>query len=445
MYIPAELIKKKKLNQEHSAEEINFIIQSYTRGDLPDYQMAAWLMAVYFQGMSPKEAAFLTEAMIQSGERIQFSSSLFPVDKHSTGGVGDKASMILAPIVAAAGVPVPMIAGRGLGHTGGTLDKLESIKGFDINLSTEEFRQQVEDIGLCIIGQTREICPADKKIYALRDITGTVDSLPLICGSILSKKIAEGIKGLVMDIKVGSGAFMKTLPQAEELAQALTAISEANGVQMSYFISDMNQPLGRFIGNGLEIIECVDILQNKKHLVGEFDFYSDTRELSLELAGAMITIGKKIPSKEDGLKEAREILNSGQAYKKFIEMVSCQKGLVQDGHIAFIKASSNKKEIYAQQSGHIKGFNCEQIGVAGIQLKAGRLETTDHLDHGSGIEMHRKIGDNIQKGDLLFTLYGDNEDLFTTAEKTLHQSVLIDEEKVENPKLIYKEYIRTEK
>ncbi len=442
MFIPAELIKKKKLGAQHSKEEIDFLINSYSNGDLPDYQMSAWLMAVYFQGMKENETSLLTQAMINSGSRVKFAQDVFPVDKHSTGGVGDKASLILGPIAAAAGVPVPMIAGRGLGHTGGTLDKLESIEGFNLNLSIEQFTKQVNEIQFSIMGQTKEICPADKKIYALRDVTGTVDSLPLICGSILSKKISEGINGLVLDIKVGTGAFMKTQEQAEELASALLSIGQSHGLQMAYFISDMNQPLGRFIGNGLEIIECIDILKGQKHIVDGNDLYDDTRQLSLQLAGAMIFIGKKLSSLEEGIDTATNILQSGQAYKKFIQVLEQQGAVLKDDGPSHITASKNKHVLSAPQDGYIQRYECEQIGVAGIQLKAGRINSSDSLDHGSGIELHKKIGDFVKKGSPLFTIYGDNPSLFDKTTDLLYNSVVWSQKKTTPMSLIYKRVVK---
>ena len=327
MFLAAELIKKKRSGLEHTREEIEFIIHGFTAGLLPDYQMSAWLMAVYFKGMTPKETASLTEVMLHSGRVLDFTNAKsLAVDKHSTGGVGDKTSMILAPIAAAAGCTVPMIAGRGLGHTGGTLDKLESIPGFNVFLSLDQFAAQVKSIGVAIIGQTGEICPADKKIYALRDVTATVESFALICASIMSKKIAEGIGALVLDVKFGSGAFMKTLEEADQLATKLMDIGTAHGKKVAVLLTDMEQPLGRFIGNSLEIAECVAILKNDEFMGRGRDDFEDCRELSLALAGQMIWLSGLASSADQGYEKARKVLEDGSAYAKFEDICRAQGG-----------------------------------------------------------------------------------------------------------------------
>ena len=291
--LPVEIIKKKRNNKSLSSEEIQFFIDGYTKGKIPDYQMSSLLMAIVLNGMGENERTQLTQSMLDSGERVQFADEVFAVDKHSTGGVGDKTSLILAPTVAACGVPVPMISGRGLGHTGGTLDKLESIPGFDVFLGLEDFKKLTAKHHLCFIGQTESICPADKKIYALRDVTGTVESLSLICASIMSKKIAEGIKGLVLDVKVGSGAFMKTMEDAKRLAQGLISIGESHGLHVQALITNMNQPLGKFIGNSLEVGECLSVLKRESFLNTPHEEFADTEKLSLELSAHMISISKK--------------------------------------------------------------------------------------------------------------------------------------------------------
>ena len=398
-FFPAELIKMKRSGRQHTREEIQFIIDGFVSGSLPEYQMSAWLMAVYFKGMTAKETATLTDVMLHSGRVLDFSNAKsIAVDKHSTGGVGDKASMILAPIAAAAGVTVPMIAGRGLGHTGGTLDKLEAIPGFSVNLSLEKFSEQVRTLGVAIIGQTAEICPADKKIYALRDVTATVESLPLICASIMSKKIAEGIGALVLDVKFGSGAFMKTIEEADQLATSLMAIGTAHGKRVSALLTNMEQPLGRFIGNSLEIGECVAILKNEKFL-GRSDF-DDCRELSLELAGRMIWLGGLAKDEKAGYARAVEVLENGSAYKKFEEICKAQ-----GGDLAKLPMPTSQVDILAESDGFVNKIDTEQVGYAAIALGAGRLKSSDELDLTSGIEIHKKLGESVRKGEKLYTLF----------------------------------------
>jgi pyrimidine-nucleoside phosphorylase len=423
-YIPAEIIKKKRNGFPNDAKEIKFIIESYVAGDLPDYQMAAWLMAVFFKGMNKDETSLLTKQMLHSGRSLDFSHlTKLAVDKHSTGGVGDKTSMILAPIAAAAGVPVPMIAGRGLGHTGGTLDKLEAIPGFRIGLSLDEFCKQIETLGVAIIGQTAEICPADKKIYALRDVTGTVESLPLICASIMSKKLAEGIGGLVLDVKYGSGAFMKTLEQAEILADKLMEIGSAHGKRVATLLTNMDQPLGRFIGNSLEIGECISILRNTPFLGHQPSAFNDTRELSLELAGSMIWLSGCAANAEEGLRAAHKALESGRAWQIFEKM--CE---LQGGNLAAIPYTKNTTNVLAPTSGFIYELQTESIGLAALSLGAGRAKASDPVDHTAGIEIHRKLGDKVSEGDILYTLYSNSpqsDRLFARAQETLLASTQI--------------------
>ena len=325
-FLTAEFIRQKKKGEILARKDIETFIAGYVSGEIPDYQVAAWLMAVCFEPLSAEETAWLTGAMANSGRRLKFKSPLgLSVDKHSTGGIGDKTSIILAPIVAAAGVHVPMMAGRGLAHTGGTLDKLESIHGMKVRWDLDHFQKQVDDLGVAIIGQTEEICPADRKMYALRDVTGTVDSLPLICASIMSKKIAEGCEALVLDVKFGSGAFMKTLKEAGELASAPSAIGRANGLKVSTLQTNMNEPLGRFVGNALEIQECLEILKREKvHRDGKPA--TDTEELSLELAAQMLFVAQRCANLMEARELARAVLESGHAYEKFAAMVQAQGG-----------------------------------------------------------------------------------------------------------------------
>ena len=399
MFQPAELIKKKRSGLEHTRDEIQFIIDNFVNGSLPEYQMSAWLMAVYFKGMTARETATLTEVMLHSGRVLDFSKAKSrAVDKHSTGGVGDKTSMILAPIAAAAGVTVPMIAGRGLGHTGGTLDKLESIPGFSVSLSLDEFEKQVMSLGVSIIGQTAEICPADKKIYALRDVTATVESYPLICASIMSKKIAEGIAGLVLDVKFGTGAFMKTIEQADELATKLMEIGTAHGKKVASLLTCMDQPLGRFIGNSLEIGECVAILRGDEFM-GRRDF-DDCRELSLELAGHMIWLGGLARDAREGFEKAEKTLKDGSAFAMFEKICAAQ-----GGSLAKLPMPSARHDVLASQDGFIGATDTEQIGYAALALGAGRLKSSDELDLTSGIEIHKKLGEPVRKGEKLYTLF----------------------------------------
>ncbi|HVK61714.1 MAG TPA: thymidine phosphorylase [Bdellovibrionales bacterium] len=397
----AELIKKKRSGHQHTTAEISFIISGFTSGNVPDYQMAAWLMAVYFNGMTPHETAELTRIMLHSGRTLDFSHLPgVAVDKHSTGGVGDKTSMILAPIAAAAGARVPMIAGRGLGHTGGTLDKLEAIPGFRVDLSLDTFIKQIETLGVSIIGQTEEICPADKKIYALRDVTATVESYPLICASIMSKKIAEGIGALVLDVKFGSGAFMRTIEEADTLATKLMEIGTAHGKRVSTVLTSMEQPLGRFIGNGLEIGECVSILRNEEFLGRPPEDFADTRELSLALAGQMVWLSGVAKTEEEGLAKAKQALESGAAWTKFKEIC-----LAQGGRLDEMTFDAQTVEVMAPESGFISALNTEQIGYAALTLGAGRLKTTDPIDYAAGIEIHKKLGERVEKGERLYTLF----------------------------------------
>ncbi len=424
--LPAEIIKKKRNKQALTQEEIEFFIFSYTRGEIPDYQMSALLMAIYFNGMTNDETVALTRTMLNSGITVDTSAIPgFKVDKHSTGGVGDKTSLILGPVVAAAGVPVPMISGRGLGHTGGTLDKLESIPGFNTQQSLERFVELTKKLGTCFIGQTKEICPADKKIYALRDVTATVESLPLICASIMSKKMAEGIDGLVLDVKFGSGAFMKDATKAKELALALMNIAKSYNKKIVSLLTSMDQPLGRFAGNALEVFECVEIMKNKKFIAPNGkDLYEDTRELSLQLSAHMIHISGKTKSFEEAYKLAEEVLVSGAALKVFEKMC-----VEQSGNLAGLKLAQQKTEVHADKDGFVSEFNVEKIGLAGILLRAGRRVTTDVIHPTSGIEFHLKLGDAAKKGDVLYTIHGDEPELFNSAKEMLKDSYLISSQK----------------
>lgn len=428
-FVPAELIKKKREGGKLTPDEIGFFIREYTAAAIPDYQMAALLMAIFFRGMDREETLELTRCMLHSGTVVDFSGVTgFKVDKHSTGGVGDKTSLILGPVVAACGVKVPMISGRGLGHTGGTLDKLESIPGFDIRLDLKRFVEQTRDHDICFIGQTKEICPADRKIYALRDVTATVESLPLICASILSKKLAEGIDGLVLDVKYGSGAFMKTAAHAEELARLLMDVARLYGKKVTALLTDMNQPLGRFAGNAWEVAECVEIMKNIRHPMTE-----DTRELSLRLSAHMLLLAGAAADEAACYRMAEEALTSGRAFAKFEEL--CR---LQGGRLGEVAPSRRKHEVKSSGGGYVSSFDTEGIGYAGILLRAGRMKSEDALDLSAGIEFHKRIGDPVAAGETVFTVYCDDETLVPAAVARLERSVTSSLQKPPAPVLIGK-------
>src|SRR5271167_2720839 len=394
-----DLIRKKRDSGEHSREEIDFLITGYTRGDIPDYQIAAWLMATWIRGLNRSETAALTEAMLYSGEVVNLDR--IPgkkVDKHSTGGVGDKTSLILAPIVAAGGLTVPMISGRGLGHTGGTLDKLESIPGFNVNLSLKQFFNVLRECGMGLIGQTAEIAPADKKIYALRDATSTVENIGLICASIMSKKLAEGIDVLVLDVKTGSGAFMKSKKDAIALAQAMVGIGRSMGKKVVALITDMNQPLGRMAGHSNEIAECIDVLNGGGP--------ADLVELSIELSAWMFFLGERTKSLEEGRHLAEKMIASGQAMERFKHCIRLQGGddlIVEKPQL--LPRARSRANVLSSAPGFITATNCEQLGTALAMLGGGREKKEDTIDHAVGLEFHKRIGDRVEKGEPLATIH----------------------------------------
>lgn len=404
-FLAPEIIKRKRSGLELSKDELAFMIHGFTKGSLPEYQMSAFLMATFFQGMSDRETWDLTDLMMRSGRVLDFSHLGIAVDKHSTGGVGDKTSLILAPIAAAAGVPVPMIAGRGLGHTGGTIDKLETIPDFRCDLTIEHFEKQVAKNGIALIGQTEEICPADKKIYALRDVTATIESLPLICASIMSKKMAEGVQGLVLDVKWGSGAFMKTVGHARELAERLCAIGRTGGKNVVAVVSDMNEPLGRFIGNSLEVEECVAILKREGLRGRSLQEFHDCEHLSVELAGAMIWLGGKATSAAEGVKRAQELLDSGAAFRKFEELIK-----IQGGDLSKLPKAKALHDVVSSENGTMQTLQTEQIGYAALVLGAGRAKASDVIHPTAGIEVLVRVGDRVEKGQPLYRLYGNEGD-----------------------------------
>ncbi len=427
---PVEIIRKKRDGKKLTKDEISFFINGYLNGKIPDYQMSAFLMAVYFQNMDFEETTYLTEIMLNSGHIIDLSDIPgIKVDKHSTGGVGDKVSLILAPIVAAAGVPVPMISGRGLGHTGGTLDKLESIPGFRTNLSVEEYKKVISEIGLVMIGQTEKIAPADKKIYALRDVTATVESIPLISASIMSKKLAEGIDALVLDVKTGQGAFMKEYEKSLQLAQVLFTIGKNFGKKVIAFITDMNQPLGYAVGNWLEVVESVQCLRGLD--------VPDLMYITYVLAGAMIMLGGKANSIEEGMKIAQKVVLSGEAYEKFLQLVEKQ-----GGDVSYIEnlekypLSKHSIEVKSMFDGYVYEIDALEVGMVSLILGAGRTKVDDVIDPKAGIVLRKKVGDEVESGEQLAVFYTDRDDVIKTAKERLAKAFKISHQKPEPLKLV---------
>ncbi|MGH9547422.1 MAG: thymidine phosphorylase [Terriglobales bacterium] len=416
---PLDLIRKKRDGGELSSDEIGFLVRAYTDDEIPDYQMAAWLMAVVIRGMSRAELSALTAAMLHSGEVLDLSDLPGPkVDKHSTGGVGDKTSLIIAPIVAAAGVTVPMISGRGLGHTGGTLDKLQSIPGFNINLSLSEFRRVLKSCGCGLIGQTAEIAPADKKLYALRDVTATVESPNLICASIMSKKLAEGIDGLVLDVKTGSGAFMKTEKDSAHLAELMVETGERMGKKMVALITDMDQPLGLKVGNALEVEECIEVMNGGGP--------ADLREVSVELAAWMFCLAGRTPSVDEGRHLADKLIRDQSALKKFREIVSQQGG--DPGAIDDPKRlpqAQHRTPVPSPANGFVDTIQCEQVGIASLVLGGGREKKDDKIDPAVGLVLHKKAGDPVEKGEPLCTVHYNSAARLGSAQSLLQQAYRI--------------------
>jgi pyrimidine-nucleoside phosphorylase len=414
-----DLIRQKRTGGVLSSSEIEFLVSAYTRNEIPDYQIAAWLMAVLWRGMTPPETAALTDAMLHSGEVLDLSFlSARKVDKHSTGGVGDKTSLVLAPLAAAAGLVVPMVSGRGLGHTGGTLDKLESISGFNVNLSVEQFRRVLKSCGCAMIGQTAEIAPADRKMYALRDVTGTVESPFLICASIMSKKLAEGIDALVLDVKTGSGAFMKNETDAAFLAELMVETGERMGKEVVALITDMDQPLGNMIGNALEVVEVLEVLRGRGP--------EDLGELCLELAAWMLHLGGVSASIPEAKKQAEHLLVSGKALEKFTQMVELQGGdpKVAD-EPARLPQALHTIDVLSAATGYLTSLQCEQVGTACVILGGGRQRKEDQVDHAVGIVLHKKVGDSVKAGEALATLHYNSDSHVTQAKQMLEKSFQI--------------------
>jgi len=425
-----ELIRKKRNKENLSKEEILFLINNFTKNKIPDYQFSAFLMAVYFNGMNNEETSAFTEAMLHSGKVLNLNSiSGIKIDKHSTGGVGDKTSLIIAPIVAVAEIKVPMISGRGLGHSGGTLDKLEAIPGFRTNLNLSEYKNILKKVGAVLIGQTKEIAPADKLIYALRDVTATVESIPLITGSIMSKKLAEGIDGLVLDVKTGNGAFMQKTEDAIALADSLIQTAKAFNKNVIGFVTDMNQPLGNYIGNWLEVYESIQVLRDGKK--------NDLTELSLILSGAMIYLGKKSKSLDEGIEEAIRILKSGKAFDKFVEIVKSQNGKIDFIlHPEKYPKSKFREVIKSNTTGFLSEVNTYELGMAAIDLGAGRKTKDDKIDSKAGIIFNYKIGDAINKGVVIAELFSDSKTGIDNAKKRMISSVKIFKSRTQKPRLI---------
>ena len=414
-----DVIRKKRDGGELSRNEIESLVNAYTRDEIPDYQVSAWLMAVVLQGMTRGETAALTDAMLRSGEVLDLSSlRAKKVDKHSTGGVGDKTSLVLAPLAAAGGVAVPMISGRGLGHTGGTLDKLEAIPGFNVNLSVKQFRHVLETCGCAMIGQTAEIAPADRKLYALRDVTGTVESPYLICASIMSKKLAEGIDALVLDVKTGSGAFMKNEEDAVFLADLMVETGERMGKKVVALITDMDQPLGNMIGNSLEVVEVIEILRDEGP--------GDLRLLCLELAGWMLHLGGVSNTVAEGKKQSERLIASGKAFEKFRQMVELQGGDPRTiDNPKKLPQAEHTMTLSSPRSGYLASLQCEQVGTACVILGGGRERKEDAVDPAVGIVLHKKVGDGVSAGEPLATVYYNSEERAARARQLLEQSYQI--------------------
>ena len=391
------IIQKKRDKEKLTKDEITWFIKGLTKGEIADYQMSALLMAIYINGLEKDETVALTDAMLYSGKVLDFPEQIY-IDKHSTGGVGDKTSFILAPIAAACGVKVPMIAGRGLGHTGGTIDKIESIKGFRTDIALDDFVKFLKKRGFVLIGQTEEIAPADKKIYALRDVTATIESIPLITASIMSKKLAEGAKGIVMDIKTGNGAFMAKLSDAKKLAESIRQTGLRFNKNMMTIISDMSEPLGNAVGNSLEMIECIETLKGNGP--------QDLTELSLSLAGGMIYLAGLSKTHKEGIDKAKKALDSGAALKKFRELIKEQGGDIRviDDYSLFPHTDFTF-EVTSLKSGFITKMDCKALGMHCVQLGGGRQKTSDVIDFASGFIMSKKIGDQVKKGDILAVIH----------------------------------------
>ncbi len=426
-----DIIVKKRDGGELSPEEIAFFVKGYTEGSIPDYQVSALLMAIYFRGMTDRETVCLTEEMAKSGDSVDLSRfGDLSVDKHSTGGVGDKTTLIVAPIVASLGAKVTKMSGRGLGHTGGTVDKLESIPNYKTSLSPEVFLSQAERIGIAVIGQSGNLTPADKKLYALRDVTATVDSIPLITSSIMSKKLAAGSKNIVLDVKVGSGAFMKTLSDAEKLAKNMVTIGKGCGRRVSALLTDMDTPLGAAIGNALEVREAVSVLRGECR--------GELYEVSVALASEMISLAHAI-SFEDAQNRVLKVIESGAAFEKMLEWVKAQGG---DERVLLnpelLPSAKYTMQVKSETSGYVTAMNASEIGISAMLLGAGRVSKEDKIDFSAGVVLSKKVGDRVEKGECLATLYTNWEDKLKEAAERFLSAVSLGENKPSEKPLIYK-------
>lgn len=422
-----DLIIKKRDKQELSRAEINFLIQNFTTGEIPDYQMSAWAMAVLLNGMSHQEITDLTLAMAASGDQLDLSEfGGVVVDKHSTGGVGDKTTLVVAPIVAACGLPVGKMSGRGLGFSGGTIDKLESIRGFKSNLSTEEFITQLREHGIVLTGQSLDLAPADGKLYALRDVTGTVQSIPLIASSVMSKKIASGADAIALDVKVGRGAFMKNLDEAHELAEVMVAIGKLSGRRVIAVLSQMDQPLGVAVGNALEMKEAIEMLNG----TGPEDFHAHC----IDLSAYMLILGKKATELESARRMAQKAIDNGSALNKFRELIQTQHGDVNViDHPELLPSASLVIPITADSSGWVKVVDAQDVGESSVEIGAGRQKKGDAIDQAVGIMVRVKVGDRIEAGQTLFDVHVSDRKAFETVFQKLKTSVEISDEPVEPP------------
>ncbi len=436
---PVSIIEKKRDGKELSALEIRGFIKGITDGTVEDYQATAFLMATYFKGMTPEETVALTHEMLESGERVDLSS--IPgskVDKHSTGGVGDKVSLILAPLAAACGLVVPMMAGRGLGHSGGTLDKLESIPGFKVRLSQADAQKILKDVGCVIIGQTEKIAPADKKLYSLRDVTGTVPCIPLICGSILSKKLAEGTDALVLDVKVGSGAFMKKIGDAKALSKALIAVAKKLGLPARALITDMNQPLGYAAGNALEVIECIEILRNEKASGGADLLSADLKELTLQTCAHMLVLGRKAKTLQDAKKLALSRLQDGSAWEKFKQMVAAQGGKLDwVEHPEKFPRGEIQVQWKARKKGFIKAMDTELLGKILVEMGGGRKKASDPVDPSVGFWFHKKLGGKLAAKEPIVTVFASKGTDLAALEEMFHKAIEISPSRGKVPPLVH--------
>src|SRR5512136_219588 len=426
-----DIIEKKRDGGELSQAEIEFFINGYVRGDIPDYQAAAWCMAVYFRGMTPRETADLTLAMAHSGDMLDLHDiAPIVIDKHSSGGVGDKVSLVVAPLVAASGLPVGKMSGRGLSFSGGTLDKLESIRGYRVDLSEAEFKQQLKEHGIVLSGQSKDLAPADGKLYALRDVSGSVPSTPLIASSIMSKKIAAGADAIVLDVKCGSGAFMKTPEDARVLAQTMVDIGKNLNLKVIALIGDMDQPLGYAIGNALEVKEAIETLHGRGP--------ADLVEHCLVIAAHMLHLGEKVPSVEAGRALAEKLLADGSGYRKFLELVQAQGGDVEQvdrperlPHAGIVRA------VKADRAWYVHHVNALEVGLTSVDLGAGRAKKGDPIDYAVGLLLHVKVADRVEAGQLLFTIHANDQAKADAAEDRLRRAILIGEEAVKPLPLFY--------